>query len=483
MKMKKNLIILLLIISSSQIVLAQKKYSMGLFYDKEKYNSAPKKPNLIKKGDLPSNVNYEKYTPTIGNQGQLGTCVGFATAYYFRTIMEAKQKIITDKTKINNIIFSPGYLYNNIEPKNMKCEGASLTDAFDFLIKQGCVPLTKMPYPSCGKDASFEAETNSRIGSYSVILQYEDNAESKIQKAKEALSDGFPFVIALLCPSSFSNIDEVWEPAPSDYKFKPTDIQLNNVGAHALTVVGYDDNKYGGAFRIVNSWTSDWADNGFCWMRYKDFAHFTMLAIEGYPLPEPKPAPTEITLAGSAKFQLLDKTSVTVVRTTIQKGGDVNTDDNVPDKMVAYSLKEAQKSGTKFKFLVSINKQGYVYSIGSDLTNRSSKFFPVNDKTNPAFAANTEIMLPAENMNITLDNVIGTDYWLFLFSEKPLDIDDYKRKIDEGAGSFADRVMAAFGSELVDPSNINYVSDKVGFELSGNPKGSIVPLMLSLKHQ
>lgn len=476
--MKKSLIVLSIISLINQVSLAQNKYSTGLLYDENKYNSAPKKPKLIKKGDLPNNINFEKYTPSIGDQGKFGTCVGFATAYYFRTIMEAKQKNIDDKSEINKLIFSPGYLYNNIEPNNRNCDGASPINAFEFLKESGCALLSKMPYPSCGNDASFKAEELSRISSYSVIFNYSETSQNKITWAKEALADGFPIVIGIICPNSFQNIDEVWEPAPSDYKYIP-----GTVGGHALCVVGYDDTKFGGAFRIINSWTSEWADGGYCWIRYKDFAHFSMIGIEGYPLAAPKPAPTEITLAGSAKFQLLDKTPVTVVRSTIKKGGDISSDEDAPDKMVAYSLKEAQKSGTKFKFLVNINKQGYVYAIGSDLTNRSSKFFPVNDKINPAFAANTEMMLPSENMNITLDNVTGTDYWLFLFSEKPLDLDQYKSKIDAASGSFADRVMAAFGSELIDPTNINYASDKVGFEVSGNPKGSIVPLMLSLKHQ
>ena len=36
-------------------------------------------------------------------------------------------------------------------------------------------------------------------------------------------------------------------------------------------MVGYDDYKFGGAFRVVNSWGQDYGDNGYLWITYSDF--------------------------------------------------------------------------------------------------------------------------------------------------------------------------------------------------------------------
>ena len=52
-----------------------------------------------------------------------------------------------------------------------------------------------------------------------------------------------------------------------------------------MTIVGYDDYKYGGSFRVVNSWGREWGDNGYFWMKYSDFidnvkAAFIMLIDE-----------------------------------------------------------------------------------------------------------------------------------------------------------------------------------------------------------
>lgn len=40
-------------------------------------------------------------------------------------------------------------------------------------------------------------------------------------------------------------------------------------GAHAITLIGYDDNKgTSGAFKILNSWGTDWGSNGYGWISY-----------------------------------------------------------------------------------------------------------------------------------------------------------------------------------------------------------------------
>ena len=42
-------------------------------------------------------------------------------------------------------------------------------------------------------------------------------------------------------------------------------------GGHALSLIGYDDNKEGGCFEIINSWGKEWGDKGRIWVKYSDF--------------------------------------------------------------------------------------------------------------------------------------------------------------------------------------------------------------------
>jgi hypothetical protein len=62
-----------------------------------------------------------------------------------------------------------------------------------------------------------------------------------------------------------------------------------------MCVVGYDDYKHGGAFRVMNSWSTKWADGGFVWIKYKDYATYLMAAWQGIPAPLYEPEPVEPT--------------------------------------------------------------------------------------------------------------------------------------------------------------------------------------------
>ena len=45
---------------------------------------------------------------------------------------------------------------------------------------------------------------------------------------------------------------------------------------HAMVIIGYDDNMYGGAFEILNSWGEEWGDNGYIWIRESDLIKYSL---------------------------------------------------------------------------------------------------------------------------------------------------------------------------------------------------------------
>ncbi|MCU0444921.1 MAG: hypothetical protein MUE85_08370 [Microscillaceae bacterium] len=85
------------------------QYKLGLNFDDDAYKKVEKKAQLMTRDYtiMPKSYSLKKYSPTPGNQGQTGTCVGWSSTYAGRTILEAKANGWTDKTVIGQNIFSP----------------------------------------------------------------------------------------------------------------------------------------------------------------------------------------------------------------------------------------------------------------------------------------------------------------------------------------------------------------------------------------
>jgi hypothetical protein len=77
---------------------------------------------------------------------------------------------------------------------------------------------------------------------------------------KAALANRMPVVIGI---PVYTNLYQLSGP---DSVYNTTSGNFD--GGHAVTVVGYDDNRYGGAFKIINSWSINWGDEGYFWLPY-----------------------------------------------------------------------------------------------------------------------------------------------------------------------------------------------------------------------
>ena len=195
--------------------------------------------------------------PNVGDQGKLGSCVSWATAYAGFTIVRRVEENNPDLEP-----YSPLNLYVRYKKhfKEDPCSyGACVPFALNILHRKGC-SLFKNFKNSCKTDVAQDKDYRDKLYSYDVI------ESSDIKSLKSAISSKMPIIIAVKCydGDSWQNADfhdGLW----SGYYSGSVD------GGHAMCVIGYDDNKGGGAFEVMNSWGDDWGDNGFFWMKYEDF--------------------------------------------------------------------------------------------------------------------------------------------------------------------------------------------------------------------
>ena len=244
--------------------------------------------SYIKHRGLPSSVDLSHSMPPVGNQGRQGSCVAWATAYALKSYQEKIEKNWNydiewywDKEWLNNNsfltvykprgsmqhVFSPAFVYNQIN-KGVD-NGSYIGDALELLINKGVPPLAIMPY----NEKDYLTKPNS--------IQFQEAAKYKAKKyyhikpkdigaIKVELAKGNPVVFGMKLYENFSKLKkEVYD-----------SLHGAAMGGHAMTLVGYDDNKtsqrgYKGAFKFINSWGHNWGDNGYGWVSYRIFAALT----------------------------------------------------------------------------------------------------------------------------------------------------------------------------------------------------------------
>ncbi len=460
---------------------AQKK--LGLKINNAQYERVPRKSSNIRfKGILPPYFSLQQYLPAIGDQGDYGTCTSWATAYYMRTMLEAKKSGYANQSNlIAKVRFSPSFIYERIKDRtDYNCQnGSSIVDALDLMKNQGAALLSDCPY-QCGSTCNGNNIGNYKIEGYATLFGVSSSmaTNEKIQAIKTALTESEnPVPIGMMIPESFVNTADTWEANPSESPEK-------SLGGHAMCIIGYDDNKNGGSFLIVNSWGASWGNNGVTWGRYSDVMKFTKYAFQVYGAAAPNPAPTAVSLKGNIDF-MMNSTPMPVY-SMVNRGIGVTGDAQEPNvELVSYNM-GPYTSGTKFKMTINNNKQAYLYIIGSDQINNVTKLFPYTNTSTPVspiVPANSQVLMPSANDSFTLDNQSGEDYFLVLISDKQLDLDQIASKIKAEQGTFVQKVYGALGAELIAPQDITYTKDKVSYEVKGNPKGSIVPLLVKIAHK
>ena len=236
---------------------------------------------------LPPSVDLSNFLPPVGDQGRQNSCTAWAVGYYYKTFEEKKENGWDVTTAVHQ--FSPAFIYNVVHSDG-STDGTTFSDAFNILKNLGCDTLNYFPYNE--NDSSTQPTSEQLqlakpfvISSYSLLFQgrgvdadtvpttdwvWKGTAlnDTDLNNLKGILAGGDIFVIAVPVfadwyTSSFG---------PSDYIHTvPSDGGETFYGYHALTVVGYDNDKYGGSFKIVNSWGSDWGDGGFTWITYDWF--------------------------------------------------------------------------------------------------------------------------------------------------------------------------------------------------------------------
>lgn len=468
MKYKVFVSIALLFIGTK--FLYSQTYSTGLLYDDiaiRKMDSIPIVAPRITRDfqQLPTAYNLLKFAPECGDQGQFGTCNGWANGYCAMTIAAAANGYIPIGTDVTTEAFSPIFVYSQIKLQKGCQTGTYLEDALRLMKKVG-VPKYRDYSWKCDGDMAipshlFAQAKNYRIESYNLVLSPRIEKKAGLRNIKKALSENRPVVISMSLKKSFHGLKSpLWEPGANEIK----------IGSHAMCVIGYDDAKYGGALLIQNSWSKTWGDNGRFWIKYSAFLQQVNYAYEIYM---PKYNPNHGSVTTRHQF-------AGTVNVMLSTGDKMKFKQKSVEKIPVFESVDSYVSGTRYRIYLSNNKPAYVYIISSDKTNSVAQVFPPNSKISASLTySSNNIALPDEQYYIEMDNTIGLDNFCVLFSNKELNMKSLCYDIEMSRGTFPSRVFYALENDATVLTK--FARDGISFNVT--TEKDIVPLFFDIKHK
>lgn len=242
---------------------ARRFHRLGYIKDKSDNRDIPfklDKATLQALKNLPSHVDLRTTGnfPPVYDQGDLGSCVAQSTA----ALLYFLDKNIPDDDSFPDVQRSRLQLYYNarkIEGTVDSDDGCMIRDAFKGLNSVGVAPETDWPY----EPTRFSMEPPQDVTVNNQKLINYKRISRNLEGIKLAVAAGYPVVVGLLLYSSF----ESDHTSTTGIVTMPDKKKEQELGGHAVLIVGYDDTKQW--FIVRNSWGTTWGDLGYFYLPYE----------------------------------------------------------------------------------------------------------------------------------------------------------------------------------------------------------------------
>jgi C1A family cysteine protease len=436
-----------------QTELDESQFSLGASLSEEEYDKAKVFAPLAygSQNQLPRRVSLDRYAPRRMHQGRQGSCVGWASAYAARTILEAQAR----NANPNTVAFSPSYLYNQIHLD--QCQGAYMVNAMRTMAEEGSLPFSEFRYDerTCSNYPS-QSQINKgkqyRIKGYNRLSLGGSNYKTDLMAIKQNLAQGAPVVIGMMVGGSFMSrmvSQKVWRPNQRDYSQR-------GYSGHAMCVIGYNDDFEGGAFQIMNSWGTEWGDDGIAWVRYKDFDYFVKEAYGLHPMGSGKKYDDNKL---GVEFGLLDLATQNTL--SLRKKDDI-----------VFQTTQPISQGDKFKVLIANSIECNIYIFGQETDGSSYVLFPYTDKHSP-YCGITGTRLFPKDYSMVADDKGNKDFIAIVITKEPIDFAQFNRRINNSRQqTYAAKVKEALGNDRI--TNVNFQAGKtIAFEANRQGKNAV----------
>jgi hypothetical protein len=154
------------------------------------------------------------------------------------------------------------------------------------------------------------------------------------------------------------------------------------------------------------------------------------------------------------------------------------------DRQGFYRTNSSYPSGTVFRYLITNRYPAYVYAFGGDSnTTNIMQVFPLQGVSPVLDYSDSTIAFPGEYDWIGLDDTVGTDYLVVLYSKEALDIDAIQQRFARERGTFPERVARAVGQNFIPYGDVQYNSSRIEFSAVTSNQRSVFGLLLAISHR
>lgn len=274
-------------------------YGLGLLVPKNAERPSARLAGAL--STLPASYSLQQYAPIPGDQGQLNSCVAWATAY---TAMGVLENMDHDQGLWDNPFDAlPGgggsamYVYSQI------CGGGDnggyLDDGVAVETSQGDDEASD--YTQGEADWWDSPTAHETANAKNWVLATGVDIGTDQYSIEQAISSGEPVVLAIQVTQAFENNTSGSYPDPND----SSDDDYTSLGGHAVAAVGYDAD----GLIVENSWGPSWDNGGYVhiswdWLEntYQDSGEPDLsqaVAMVGMSHVAPAPTPPTTTVSGA----------------------------------------------------------------------------------------------------------------------------------------------------------------------------------------
>lgn len=251
------------------------------------------------------------------SQGQQGACTAFSVAAVATLVRHRREAAAAPSLDANTLWASPSWIYARALRDGMgMCNGGTTAgNALNNLVLTGAATMTEQPFRSASMPTLCEALTPDpaaaphlyRIGSHTRVA----NGLTFRAQVKEALAAGLPVTFGVSLPTGFMDFRATVAGVDVTRPFRGngTCTDSSHCGGHQMVFVGYDDAR--SAYRVLNSWGTDWGDNGYLWWDYAslealgDLDANVVIPIPHAPAPLAPPNLAGLTMTQPAGSQVI----------------------------------------------------------------------------------------------------------------------------------------------------------------------------------